>query len=82
MSDISALAHENCNNIEMKACKGKYDIKVELVQDNIKQNFDNEQEEKDKIIPNNENDGSTSKKYNVLSLCFSIFFTNLVNKKE
>ncbi|RIA90103.1 hypothetical protein C1645_823849 [Glomus cerebriforme] len=49
----------------MKAYKGEYDndIEVELEQDNIEQNFDNEQE-KDKIIPNNENEGFTSKKYN------------------
>ncbi|RIA81300.1 hypothetical protein C1645_837240 [Glomus cerebriforme] len=46
----------------MEVYKGKY---VELEQDNIEQNFNNEQEEKDKIIPNNENEGFTSKKYNL-----------------
>ncbi|RIA83018.1 hypothetical protein C1645_834442 [Glomus cerebriforme] len=66
------LAHEDEDDIEMEAYIGKYDndIETELEQDNNEQNFDNEQEEKDEIIPNDE--GSTSKKYNELLLCVII----------
>ncbi|RIA81029.1 hypothetical protein C1645_837662 [Glomus cerebriforme] len=53
----------------MEAYKGEYDnyIEVELEQDNIEQNFDNEQEEKDKIIPNDKNEGFTNKKLQFLN---------------
>ncbi len=61
------LAHEN-NDIEMETYIGEYDsdIEAELEQDNNEQNFDNEQEERDEIIPNDD------KTNNVLSPCVII----------
>ncbi|RIA80652.1 hypothetical protein C1645_838319 [Glomus cerebriforme] len=55
----------------MEVYKGEY---VELEQDNIELNFDNEQEEKNKIIPNNENEGSLAK--NTIYKVFNIFHNN------
>ena len=54
--------------------KSEYDsdIEAELEQDNSEQNFDNEQEERDEIIPNDENEGPISQKYNALSPCVII----------
>ena len=48
------LAQEEEEDIEMEAYRGEYDsdIEAELEQVNIEQNFDNNQEEKDEIIPN------------------------------
>jgi len=61
------LAHEN-DDIEMETYIGEYDsdIEAELEQDNNEQNFDNEQEERDEIIPNDD------KTNNVLSPCVII----------
>jgi len=61
------LAYEN-DDIEMETYIGKYDsdIEAELEQDNSEQNLDNEQEERDEIIPNDE------KTNNVLSPCVII----------
>ena len=68
------IAHEEEDDIEIKAYKGEYDsdIEAELEQVNIEQNFDNNQEERDEIIPNDENERPISQKYNVLSPCVII----------
>ena len=65
------LAHEE---EEIEAYKGEYDsdIEAELEQVNVEQDFDNNQEERDEIIPNDENEGPISQKYNALSLCVII----------
>ncbi|EXX63113.1 hypothetical protein GLOIN_2v1799696 [Rhizophagus irregularis DAOM 181602=DAOM 197198] len=56
------IAYEEENDIEMEVYKGKYDsnIEAELEQVNVEHNFDNNQEERDEIIPNNENEGLTT----------------------
>jgi len=67
------IAHEE-DDIEMEVYKGEYDsdIEAELEQVNVEQNFDNNQEERDEIIPNDENEGPISQKYNALSPCVII----------
>jgi hypothetical protein len=57
------LANENDVDVKMEAYKGEFDsdIKAELEQVNIEQNFDNNQEERDEIIPNNTDNRFASK---------------------
>ncbi|CAB5373189.1 unnamed protein product [Rhizophagus irregularis] len=68
------IAHKEENDIEIKVYNGEYDsdIEAELEQVNVEHNFDNNQEERDEIIPNDENEGLTSQKYNALSPCVII----------
>ncbi|POG71941.1 hypothetical protein GLOIN_2v1793246 [Rhizophagus irregularis DAOM 181602=DAOM 197198] len=65
------IAHEEENDIEIEVYKGEYDsdIEEELGQVNVEQNFDNNQEERDEIIPNDE---PINQKYNALSSCVII----------
>ncbi|GBB92684.1 hypothetical protein RclHR1_20400002 [Rhizophagus clarus] len=68
------ITHEEKNDIEIEVYKGEYDsdIEAELEQVNVEHNFDNNQEEKDEIIPNDENEGPINQKYNALLSCVII----------
>ncbi|GBB92036.1 hypothetical protein RclHR1_19560004 [Rhizophagus clarus] len=68
------ITHEEENDIEIEVYKGEYDseIEAELEQVNVEHNFDNNQEKRDEIIPNDENEGPINQKYNVLSSCVII----------